>query len=93
MELKGFSPTLVVLDSMDKATGVKVLQLEMNDFLGIVIKVTGPTASVRAALDAAQTQCDAMHCACVSSLLARPDARAWPAIEAPREFNPLLEQD
>ena len=44
LETTGFTPAMVALDVMAKATPLVVLQAEVNDFLGICIKVAGPLA-------------------------------------------------
>ncbi len=93
LETQGLAPTLAAIDAMEKAARIRVVQCELNDLLGVVTKVIGPTAAVEAALAAglaAATQCGART---VTSILRRPDPRAWKAIESPRTINPLIEQD
>ena len=41
LETTGFTPAMVALDVMAKASPLVVLQAEVNDFLGICIKVVG----------------------------------------------------
>ena len=41
LETTGFTPAAVALDQMDKAARIRVLQLELNDRLGVVVKVAG----------------------------------------------------
>ena len=44
LEVTGLTPAMVALDTMDKTSGVRLLQLESNDFYGVVLKVTGSQA-------------------------------------------------
>lgn len=84
---------MVALDAMEKAADVAVLQAELNDLLGVVIKITGDTSAVESALASAKTQVEGMGVEATCAVVNRPDAKAWPAIESPREFNPLIQQD
>ena len=51
LETTGFTPAMVALDVMAKASPLVVLQAEVNDFLGICIKVVGPLAGIETALE------------------------------------------
>jgi microcompartment protein CcmL/EutN len=91
VEITGLSPALVVLDVLDKAADVKLLQVELNDQLGALLKITGETAAVKAAVQAAEAAAQAMQVKVVSDVISAPDAGAWPAIESKPEFNALME--
>ncbi len=93
VEIAGLCATIVALDALDKAATVRLLQVELNDQLGAQIKFTGDSAAVRASIAAAEGIARQMHAACIGHVIDAPDAAAWPAIEAKREFNPLLEAD
>ena len=93
LETTGFTPAIVALDVMEKTSGVKVLQAEINDFLGICIKVIGPTAVVAEAIEAGREVAIRMGGKPVVDIINRPDEGAWSAIESPPEFNPLIQQD
>ncbi len=93
LETTGLTPALVALDVMEKAADVRALQAEINDFLGICIKITGTTADVVAAIDAGLEMARQMGGKPVADVINRPDQQAWRAIESPREFNPLIQQD
>ena len=84
---------MVILDAMEKAASVRLLQAELNDFYGVCLKVTGPLGNVRAALEAAAAVAQSLHAKWVSDLLAAPDPEARAAYVARSEFNPLIEQD
>ena len=92
VEVLGWSPSMVILDAMEKAGSVHLLQAELNDFYGVCLKITGPLADVGAALDSAAALAGSLNVECVSDLIASaaPEARA--VYEARPEFNPLIEQ-
>lgn len=92
LEVTGLTRGMVALDAMDKAAGVRLLQTESNDFYGVVIKVTGPQAAVAAALAAGSQAAEQMGGQPVTTILNRPDERAWPALESKVEISPLIQQ-
>ena len=63
LEVTGLTPAMVALDAMDKASGVRVLQTESNDFYGVVLKVTGSQAAVATAIAAGRANRIAWSCA------------------------------
>src|SRR5438874_345263 len=83
---------MVALDTMDKTSGVRVLQTESNDFYGVVLKVTGSQAAVMAAIAAGRSAAEQMGGKPVATVLNRPDERAWPALESKVEVSPLIQQ-
>jgi len=93
IEIPGFSPTIVILDVVDKTADVRLLQVELNDMLGACIKITGEPAALKAAMRAAEDVARQMKVDCITHAINSPDEKAWKTIEAPREFSPLLEAD
>jgi microcompartment protein CcmL/EutN len=93
LETTGFSPALVALDAMEKQAGVRLLQLELNDFLGVCLKIAGSADAVREALDAGFAIAHRMGGKPVADRIVRPDHRGWSAIRSGSEFNPLIQQD
>jgi microcompartment protein CcmL/EutN len=93
LEIRGFTPAMVALDAMDKAGSIDILQVELNDFYGVVIKVTGSTADVTAAVEAGRAMAESMGGDPKADIIHRPDARAMQAIESPKEVSPLIQQD
>ncbi|MBM4005718.1 MAG: BMC domain-containing protein [Planctomycetes bacterium] len=92
LETTGFTPAIVALDVMDKTASIQLIQAELNDYYGVVIKIVGGTAAVRAAIDAGLQVANTMGGKPVSTILNRPDPAAWPALDSKREFNPLIQQ-
>src|SRR5688572_3137739 len=92
LEVTGLTTAMVALDTMDKTSGVRVLQTESNDFYGVVLKVTGSQAAVEAAIAAGRSVAEQMGGKPVSTVLNRPDERAWPALESKVEISPLIQQ-
>jgi len=93
LETTGFTPALAALDVMEKTAGIRVLQAELNDFLGVILKVQGEVDSVQAAIETGRVIAEQMGGQPVVDIVNRPDDRAWAAIESPPEFNPLIQQD
>ncbi|MFV1963833.1 MAG: BMC domain-containing protein [Pirellulaceae bacterium] len=93
LETTGLTPALVALDVMDKGANIRVLQAELNDMLGVCIKVLGPTADVEAAIAAGRKIAEQMGGRPATNIIHRPNEQAWKAIESQPEFNPLIQQD
>jgi microcompartment protein CcmL/EutN len=84
---------MAALDAAEKAASIELLQAELNDFYGVVIKFTGTVADVRAAVEAGSSVAREMKIEFVSDVIPRPSRASEPAYIAPREFNVLIEQD
>lgn len=93
LETTGFTPAMAALDEMEKAAGIELLQAELNDFLGVVIKLTGSVADVRMAIETGRAVADRMGGRPVAQTIDRPDEAAVGALESPVEFNPLIQQN
>ena len=93
IEITGLSPSLVALDALDKAAHIRLIQVELNDQLGALIKIAGAAAAVRAAVDVAAGVAQQMQVHVVTDVINNPDPAAWPAIESKPEYNALLESD
>ena len=91
IEVTTFTHTLLALDAMDKAASVRVLQMELNDYYGVCVKVTGDIASLRAAMTAGKQVVANVEGQCVTTIIPAPASSAWAGIKSPAEFNPLLE--
>lgn len=93
LEIYSLGAALVVLDRIEKAAGVQVLQAELNDYYGLFLKLTGDSDSVRIAEDAARAITGEMKVAFTSKVLDVPAAGAWQVINSAPEYQPLLEQE
>jgi carbon dioxide concentrating mechanism protein CcmO len=93
IEVNGWSPAMVVLDAMEKTAWIRVLQAELNDQPGVILKVEGPVADVTSAIHAGGAIAESMKVRWVSDVIPNPDAKAVTAWMAKPEFNPLIEQD
>lgn len=93
LETTGYTPAMVALDAMQKHAQISVLQAEINDFLGIVIKISGNVADVESALAVGHQIATTMEGKPVSKGIASPDDRARTAILSGDEYNPLIQQD
>jgi len=93
IEVTGFSATIVVLDQLDKASSIRLLQVELNDLNGAQIKIEGEAGAVRAALQASVEMGRRIEAPVVTRALNGPHASVWPIAEAKQEFSPLIEQD
>jgi microcompartment protein CcmL/EutN len=92
LEVTGLTPAMVALDTMDKTAGIRLLQLESNDFYGVVLKVTGSVSAVQAAIAAGRSAAEPMGGKPVATVINKPDERAWPALRSVVEVSPLIQQ-
>lgn len=93
LETTGLTPALVALDTMEKAAPIRVLQAELNDFYGIVLKFEGTIAAVDEALAAGMQIAERMGGKPAGRALHRVDREAWKGIQSRVEFNPLIQQN
>lgn len=92
LETAGWTPAMVALDTMEKAAGISVWQVELNDMLGTVLKVIGPVDSVVAAIDAGYAAAEAMNGRPIRTVIPRPSVASSQAIASPIEVSPLIQQ-
>lgn len=90
--MTGFTPAMVALDTMEKTSGIEVLQAELNDFYGYVIKVTGELAALKSAVEAGSQVAESMNGKPVVTVLPNATSQAMSAIMSKVEFNPLIQQ-
>ena len=93
LETTGFSPALVALDVMEKTADVELIQAELNDMLGVCLKIAGTPAAVAAALSAGFSAAESMGGRPVRTIINHVDRTAWSAIRSAVEFNPLIQQN
>lgn len=93
LETKGWTPAMVALDAMEKAAQIRVWQVELNDMLGTCVKIVGPVASVRAAIDAGHAIAEQLQGSPVSTVIPRLSSGGLQGIDSKVEFNPLIQQN
>src|SRR5437868_14062568 len=64
LEIASWSAAMAATDAAAKAAPVRVIQAELNDMLGGVVKLEGDTAAVEAALAAGRAMAEMMHARC-----------------------------
>ncbi len=92
LETTGLTPAMVALDEMLKTAAVKLLQLELNDLLGVCLKLTGSTADVQTAMATGRRIADQMGGRPVVTVLTQAAPGSVPAIQSKPEFSPLIQQ-
>jgi len=92
LETHGLTPAMVAIDAMSKAASIRVLQVELNDLCGVVVKIGGPTAAVQAAVAAGERAAAAWQGRPLATVLTQLDVAAGAAVHAAPEYNPLIEQ-
>ena len=92
LETLGYTPAMVALDVMEKSAPIRVLQAELNDLLGVIVKIAGDPSSVETAIAAGHAVASQMSKDVVSDVIHQVDAEAWKVIESSAEFNPLIQQ-
>ncbi len=92
IEVAGWSTSMVVLDALEKAANVRLLQVELNDLAGSMMKITGSLGDVKAALEAGREMAAQLRVNCVTDVIPNPEERFRMAWDAKPEFNPLMEQ-
>ncbi|TVP96582.1 MAG: BMC domain-containing protein [Planctomycetaceae bacterium] len=94
LEVTGFTPAMVALDAMEKAADIEVVQAELNDFLGTVIKIGGTVDAVSAALAAGKRVAAGFGVEPIVTLLSNPEPSALrTGILSRQERSPLLDQN
>lgn len=93
LEVTGFTPAMVALDAMEKAASIQIFQAELNDFYGVVLKVSGDVANVGRALEAGSSWAERMGGKPIAQLVSRPSPDLWRVVDSPSEYNPLIQQD
>src|SRR5687768_4751515 len=91
LEIHGLTPALVALDRLDKAARVRLVQMELNDFYGVFLKIAGDSASLRAAVAEARATIELMQGKITATILDAPADEARKAIHSRPEVSPLLE--
>lgn len=92
IETTGLTPAMVALDAMAKAADVRVIQVELNDMLGVIVKFSGALSHVQDAVETGRRVAEQMGGSPVVGILTHPSEAAMPALRSQAEFNPLIQQ-
>lgn len=92
VEIGGWSPAMVVLDSMEKCADVRVLQTELNDSPGVCMKLHGRLGAIESAARVAEETAKAMQTKIIVHVIPGPSDLSRAAYEARPEISPLIEQ-
>jgi carbon dioxide concentrating mechanism protein CcmO len=84
---------MVALDAMEKAATIRLWQVELNDFLGTVVKVVGAVEDVQQAIAVGQRIAEQMHGDPRGTVIPRLSAGGQQGIRSQVEFNPLIQQN
>ncbi len=93
LETAGWTPAVVALDAMEKAAPIRLWQVELNDMLGVCIKIVGPVAAVSAAIEIGFRVAQEMQGRPVKAVIPRLSEGGAKGIASPVEFNPLIQQN
>jgi microcompartment protein CcmL/EutN len=93
IEITGLAPALVALDALEKSSGVRILQVELNDQLGALLKVAGSPANVQTAVGVAVDLARAMRVKVISDIINAPDRLTLNMVNSGPEFNEMLGAD
>lgn len=91
IEVTGMSAGLVVTDVMSKAARVRIAGIEVNGAGGVLVKVAGDTADVRAAIEAGVAVAEAMHVHLGHSHWPRFSPEAGGFVDCRQEYNAVIE--
>jgi microcompartment protein CcmL/EutN len=92
VEVGGWSPGMVILDAMEKAGTIELLQAELNDRPGVMLKLVGPLGDIRSAAEAAEAIARRMQVEIVMDVIPSPAPDSPKAYAGKPDFNPLMEQ-
>jgi microcompartment protein CcmL/EutN len=91
-EIRGWSAAMAALDAAEKAAPVRLVQLELNDLMGVVVKLTGSVGNVQSAAAAARAIAQMMHVDHAIDTIPAPDPRIDLLVNSPSELSPLIQQ-
>ena len=93
LEVRTLTHSMLALDAVEKAGDCRVLQAELNDLLGLIIKITGSLAGVKGGLAAAKRVIEKFKGEILTHVIPSPTEAAWPGIWGPAEYSPLMESN
>lgn len=93
LEVAGWTPAMVALDTMEKLAPIQVWQVELNDMLGTCLKIVGPVSAVSAAIEAGYQVALKMNARPSKTVIPRVSEGGAQGISSVVEFNPLIQQN
>ncbi|MCC7494971.1 MAG: BMC domain-containing protein [Fimbriimonadaceae bacterium] len=90
LEVRTFTASIVVADLITKAAGVELLNLELNDLYGTLLRVTGETSAVQVAIAAGEAAATQLGAAFTGTVVPRPAADGRRFNQAPPVVSWLL---
>ncbi len=93
LEVRTLTHSMLALDAVEKAGDCRVLQAELNDLLGLIIKITGSLEGVKSGLAAAKRVIEKFKGEILTHVIPSPTEAAWPGIWGPAEYSPLMESN
>ncbi len=93
LEVTGWTPAMVALDAMEKSSSITLWQVELNDFLGTVLKICGSVDDVQQAVSVGHGIAEQMHGDPKSVVIPRLSQGGRQGIHSSVEFNPLIQQN
>jgi microcompartment protein CcmL/EutN len=93
LETTGLTPAMVALDAMIKSAPVQPIQVELNDLYGVCVKITGAVDAVSVAIPTGRRIAEMMNGTPISHVIPSLADEARRAVESPREYNPLIQQE
>lgn len=92
LETTGLTPALAAIDHMVKTAPARIEQVEVNDLLGVCVKVAGEVEAVTTAIEAGRLMAERMQGKPVTRVITRLALEAKPAVYSPPEYSPLIQQ-
>jgi len=83
---------MVVLDAMEKAASVQLVQTELNDAPGVCLKLSGSVGDIQIAVETARRMARTLETPIVAEAVPKAAPGSAAAYLAQPDFNPLIEQ-
>jgi microcompartment protein CcmL/EutN len=83
---------MMLLDAMEKAANVELIQTELNDSPGVCLKMRGSVADLQMAARAAEEIAQRLEAPVTAHVIAGPAPGSSAAYQTTPDYNPLIEQ-
>lgn len=93
IEISSWSVGMLATDAACKSAPVRIVQAELNDMLGVCVRLAGDVAALHTAIGVADRIAAECGVSVYTSVLSRVDAQTRTnMLHVPTEYNPLIEQ-